>query len=177
MSRTGNKSITIEKGVDVKIDNHVVMVKGPKGSLKQEILFDIDVFAKDGLLFVKTTSDKEMRKYQGLYRSLINNMLIGVTKGFEKKLQMIGVGFRATVKDRILDLQIGFSHEVFMDIPNGIDVKVDNNTFITVYGIDKQSVGEFAAEIRAKRPPEPYKGKGIRYKDEYVRRKAGKSGR
>jgi len=117
----------------------------------------------------------EWSKFHGLYRSLINNMVEGVTKGFEKSLEMIGVGYRAAVQGRLLDLQIGLSHPTKLDIPQGIEVKVDKNTLITVSGADKQMVGQFAANIRSKKPPEPYQGKGIRYVGEYVRKKAGKA--
>jgi len=118
-----------------------------------------------------------MANFHGLWRQLINNMVVGITTGFEKKLQLIGVGYRAAVQGRVLDLQLGYSHPCQLSIPEGIDVKVEKNTSISITGIDKQAVGQFAANVRSKRPPEPYKGKGVRYENEFVRRKAGKAGK
>lgn len=178
MSRIGKKPIPLSKGVDVKVTGRLVTVKGPKGTLSQEVKEGIDIAVNsDAVVLTLPKETDELKPFYGLYRALINNMVIGVTEGFQKELELIGVGFRAAVKGKQLDVQVGYSHPVLMDIPEGIEVKVDKNVNITISGINKQLVGEFAAEVRAKRPPEPYKGKGIRYKGEYVRRKAGKTGK
>ena len=178
MSRVGKKLIPLAKGVDVKIDGQKITVKGPKGTLSQEIINGINMDLVDGKIVLSLPEDKvELKPFYGLYRSLINNMVIGVSQGFEKNLEMIGVGFRASLKGQQLSLQVGYSNPVDMNIPEGIKVNIDKNVNVVISGIDKQLVGEFAAEVRAKRPPEPYKGKGIRYKNEYVRKKAGKTGK
>jgi large subunit ribosomal protein L6 len=138
----------------------------------------ISIEEKEGLLLVFVEDGyKEMSAFHGLYRSLLNNMVIGVSEGFKKELELIGVGFRAAVKGQALDLQLGFSHPLLMDIPPTLEVEVEKNTKIVVSGSDKRLVGQFAADIRAKRKPEPYKGKGVRYVGEYVRKKAGKTGK
>ena len=178
MSRVGKKPIPLVKGVDVKIDEQKITIKGPKGTLSQEIMNGINIDLVDNEIILSLPEDNvELKSFYGLYRSLVNNMVIGVSQGFEKNLEMIGVGFRAALKGKQISIQVGYSNPVDMDIPEGINVKIDKNVNITISGIDKQLVGKFAAEVRAKRPPEPYKGKGIRYKDEYVRKKAGKTGK
>jgi len=177
MSRIGKKSITIPEGVEVEISNDKISVKGPKGAL--ELVFDsrMKIEEKDGQILVspqaKDGQHKEIRALWGLTRSLIQNNITGVTKGFVKKLEIQGVGYRATVQRGKLNLELGFSHPVEYEIPEGIEIKVEKN-IITISGIDKQKVGQIAAELRSQRPPEPYKGKGIRYLGEQVRRKVGK---
>ena len=165
MSRQGKKPIELLKGVEVQVnkDNEVV-VKGPNGSLTQKLISGITLSIKDSVISIKR-DDKilENGAMQGLYRSLVFNMVEGVTKGFEKKLELIGTGYRAAVQGQILDLKLGFSHPTLLDIPVGIKVEVDKSGVITISGIDKQLVGQFAAQVRSLRPPEPYKGKGVRY--------------
>ncbi len=176
MSRKGRIPVNIPKGVEVTIHDKVVTVKGPKGTLTLPIEHDVLVAKEAEHIHVTIErATKQLKGFHGLYRTLIHNMIEGVTKGFEKKLEMQGVGYRAAVQGHFIDLQIGVSHPTKLAIPQGMQVKVDKNTLITISGIDKQAIGEFAAKIRAKRPPEPYQGKGIRYDGEYVRRKAGKA--
>ncbi|MFT4552648.1 MAG: large subunit ribosomal protein L6 [Chlamydiales bacterium] len=176
MSRIGKEPIVLPKGSEAKLVGKLLTVKGPKGSLELELMDCVDVTIEAEVLTVNLIGDdSDNSKFHGLHRALINNMVAGTTNGFEKVLEMQGVGYRAAVKGRQLDVQVGFSHPTLMDIPDGIEIKVEKNTVLTLTGIDKQKVGQFAAEIRAKRPPEPYKGKGIRYRGEYVRRKAGKT--
>lgn len=179
MSRKAREPIVIPSGVEVKISDGQIYVKGPKGSLSKHLMKEVVVSIKENKVFIIPAAFVVDRpgRLQGLYWALINNMVRGVSLGFEKKLEMIGVGYRAAVQGKILDLSIGVSHPTKLAIPETLDVLVEKNTFITVKGIDKQLIGEFAATIRAKRPPEPYKGKGIRYVDEYVRRKDGKTGK
>lgn len=178
MSRKAKMPILLPKGVEAKVEGRNVTVKGPKGTLTKEVLEGIVVAVTDGQIQVSLDpSKKEETNFLGLFWSLIFNMVKGVTEGFEKRLEMIGVGFRATVQGNLLDLQIGFSHPTKISIPQGIQVAVEKNINISIKGIDKQEIGQFAADIRAMRPPEPYKGKGIRYANEYVRRKAGKAGK
>ncbi len=179
MSRIGSEPITIPSGVDVKIDGSVVSVKGPKGELSQEIPDAITVRSEDELLILeRLNDDAEGRSLHGLSRSLVQNMVLGVTEGFQKNLEIVGVGFRAQAKgDRSLVLSLGFSHPVSVEAPEGITFKVPLPTEIEVHGIDKQLVGQVAANIRKWRKPEPYKGKGVRYAGEHVRRKAGKAGK
>jgi len=174
MSRKGKLPIPVPKGVEVKISTEEVSVKGPKGSMTQKLIPGIKVAEEEGNVLV-ILEDVEKHNFQGLYRTLIYNMVLGTTTGFEKKPEMIGVGYRAAVQGNLLDLQLGFSHPTKLPIPEGISVKVDKNTQITISGYDKRIVGQFAAVVRRMRPPEPYQGKGIRYVDEYVRKKAGKS--
>ena len=175
MSRIGRLPIQIPDGVDVQIDPGRVRVKGPKGQLEQAVSRDLSFDREDGQLVVKRPTDRgEHRALHGLTRSLVFNMVEGVTNGFEKRLEIQGVGYRATLKGRSLELALGFSHPVKVDAPEGIEFEVPAPTQIIVRGIDKQAVGETAARIRKFRPPEPYKGKGIRYEGEYVRRKVGK---
>lgn len=176
MSRKGKQHIPLPKGVEVKISGNEVNVKGPKGSLRQQLSHGIEAKVEGTELIVSIKDgDSKNSRFHGLYRTLLDNMVLGTTQGFEKKLEMIGVGYRAAVAGTMLDLQIGFSHPTKIPIPQGITVKVDKNTVIIISGIDKQAVGQFAATIRAIRPPEPYQGKGIRYEGEYVRKKAGKA--
>lgn len=178
MSRIGKLPIAVPKGVEVVVEGNLVKVKGPKGQISQVIEKGILVEIDGDTVHVKVPEgSKDLGKFQGLYRSLIQNMVDGVSKGFSKELSLVGVGYRATVKGKDVDLQLGFSHPTIVGIPEGIEVKVDKNTEISITGCDKQAVGQFAASLRALRPPEPYKGKGIRYRDEHVRRKAGKSGK
>jgi len=176
MSRKGKKPVSIPKGVEVKSSGNEVSVKGPKGMLTQTLRQEVTVDVQAEQIVVQLTNeDSKVSKFHGLYRTLIENMIIGVTQGFEKKLQMIGVGYRAIVRGDHLDLQVGLSHPSSFKIPQEISVNVEKGTMITIMGADKQRVGQFAADVRAIRPPEPYQGKGIRYVDEYVRRKAGKA--
>jgi large subunit ribosomal protein L6 len=176
VSRKGKMPITLPKGVDVNLAGDVVTVKGPKGTLAQSVCPEISLKIEGQLLHVVTAGEgADGRRLHGLYHALINNMIVGTSSGFEKKLEMVGVGYRAAISGTILDVQVGFSHPTKLDIPQGLTVKVDKNTVIIVAGMSKQAVGQFAAEIRGIRPPEPYQGKGIRYVNEYVRRKAGKA--
>jgi large subunit ribosomal protein L6 len=176
MSRIGKNPIPIPSGVTVKIDGNTSVVKGPKGEHRQHVPEGLTYEEKDGQLTVSRQDDsKPVRAKHGLVRALIANQVIGVTEGFEKKLEIIGVGYRAAVKGKVLDLQLQFSHPVEFPIPADITITCPDNTHITVAGVDKQRVGQIAAEIRAYRKPEPYKGKGIRYEGEYVVRKAGKA--
>lgn len=176
MSRKGKLPIPIPSGVEVKVTGSDVAVKGPKGTLHHSLIAGIIVRIDGGQVHVELDEKAQDKgNFHGLYRSIINNMVQGSTQGFEKKLEMIGVGYRAAVQGHLLDLQVGFSHPTKLTIPEGIQVKVDKNTAITVSGIDKQQVGQFAATVRSTRPPEPYQGKGIRYHGEHVRKKAGKA--
>lgn len=176
MSRIGRAPIPIPAGVEVKVDRGQVLVKGPKGVLEQHVPEGISVEVTDGVVRVSRSGDtKKIRALHGLMRSLLANMVKGVSEGFEKGLEIVGVGYRAAVQGRELQLSLGYSHPVIYPIPEGIEISVDKQTRITVKGIDKQKVGQVAAEIRGFRRPEPYKGKGIRYIDEQVRKKAGKA--
>lgn len=176
MSRYGKSPISLPKGVELKVEKGEVRVKGPKGELKTQLTPGLNVKLEDTNAFVILDGTVELESTtQGLYRSLINNMIIGVTKGYVKQLEMIGVGYRAAVQGNKLDLQIGRSHPTKIVIPKELKVEVEKNTTIKISGIDKQVVGQFAASVRATKPPEPYKGKGIRYENEYVRKKAGKA--
>jgi len=179
MSRIGQMPITVPSGVQVSRDNGVLTVKGPKGTLTREIHPSINVRLEDDKIVCERPSDaKPHRALHGLTRTLINNMIVGVTQGYEKKLQIIGVGYRAEMQGQDLVLQVGYSHPVRYTPPQGITLTVEQgNRIIHVDGIDKELVGEVAAQIRAVRKPEPYKGKGIRYLGEYVRQKAGKAGK
>lgn len=179
MSRIGKKPITIPAGVQVDIDSkNLVTVKGPKGQLQEQINKDIKINIENNELTVeRLTNNKVHRSLHGLSRTLINNMVEGVTKGYEKKLQVVGVGYRAAKQGNKLTLNLGFSHPVEMIDPEGITVEVPTPNEILVKGINKQAVGNYSAKIREWREPEPYKGKGIRYADEVVRRKEGKTGK
>jgi large subunit ribosomal protein L6 len=175
MSRIGKLPISVPDGVDVEIGDGIVRVKGPKGELSQVVSRDLRIERENGALVVKRPTNRgEHRALHGLTRSLVFNMVQGVTEGFEKRLEIQGVGYRAQQKGSSLELALGFSHPVRVDAPEGIDFEVPVPTQIVVRGIDKQAVGEIAARIRKLRPPEPYKGKGIRYAGEYVARKVGK---
>ncbi len=177
MSRIGRKPISLPAGVEINIENNIITVKGPKGTLSQSIPEDIAIDQEENELLVKRPSDaKRHRAMHGLTRALVANMVTGVTSGFEKKLEMVGVGYRAQMQGSKLVISIGFSHPVEVEAPEGIEFEVPAVTKITVKGIDKQLVGNTAAHIRAIRKPEPYKGKGLRYENEVVRRKAGKTG-
>ena len=179
MSRIGRLPITIPQGVTVTVDAvNVVTVKGPLGQLSQPINKDIQVNIEgDVITVVRPTDNKLHRSLHGLSRTLINNMVEGVTKGYERKLKIVGVGYRAAKTGKNLELTLGFSHPVVMEDPDGLTVEVPSQTDIIVKGIDKQAVGNYAAKIREWRQPEPYKGKGIRYENENVRRKEGKTGK
>jgi large subunit ribosomal protein L6 len=175
MSRIGKKPIPVPSGVEVDVRPGTVTVKGPKGTLSERISADMTVTVDDGTLSVARPTDRgEHRALHGLTRSLVANMVTGVTDGFEKRLEIQGVGYRAALRGQDLDLLLGFSHPVSVKAPEGITFEVPQPTQIIVRGISKQRVGEIAAQIRKWRPPEPYKGKGIRYADEYVMRKVGK---
>ena len=176
MSRIGKLPVVIPTGVTITVDQDVVHVTGPKGSLNTTILSDVTVEVTDGKVVVTRKSDEKIAKSQhGLIRALIANMVKGVTDGFEKKLELNGVGFRVSGGGQALTFNIGLSHPVEFKAPEGVKLEVQQNT-ITVSGIDKQQVGQVAADIRALKKPEPYKGKGIKYVDEVIRRKAGKAG-
>jgi large subunit ribosomal protein L6 len=175
MSRIGKRPIELPAGVNVTIDPGRVMVSGPLGELQQQVPVRIAIEREDGQLLVKRPTERgDDRALHGLTRTLVANMVEGVTKGFEKKLQIQGVGYRAALRGTSLELNVGYSHPVVIEAPKGITFDVPTPTEVTVKGIDKQQVGEIAAQVRKVRPPEPYKGKGIRYEGEYVRRKVGK---
>ena len=179
MSRIGRLPVEVPSGVDVKINGSHVKIKGPKGEMEFTFSPSIDLSFKDGEINVTRPSDvREMRSLHGTTRALIQNMIIGVTDGFQKELQLVGVGYRAAMQGKNLVLNVGYSHSVEVEPPQGIDFVVgDRAQQIFISGIDKQKVGQVAADIRKVRKPEPYKGKGIRYKDERIRRKAGKAGK
>jgi len=177
MSRIGKLPVVVPDKVKVNVsDTGLVMVEGPKGALRLDLPEGVNVDRDgDNLAVTRESDQRRHRANHGTARALLANMMTGVTKGFTKQLEIRGVGYRAAVKGEFLDLQLGYSHPVQHPIPSGLEVKVEENTKITISGIDKQEVGQFAAEVRSYRRPEPYKGKGVRYVDEYVRRKAGKS--
>ncbi|MCU1506470.1 MAG: large subunit ribosomal protein [Microbacteriaceae bacterium] len=178
MSRIGRLPIDIPTGVDVTIDGSAVTVKGPKGELKLTVASPIEVKLEDGQLLVTRPDDERAsRSLHGLTRTLIANQITGVTAGYSKGLEIVGTGYRVAAKGESLEFALGFSHSITVDPPAGISFAVEGNTKLTVHGIDKQAVGEAAANIRKLRKPEPYKGKGVRYAGEVVRRKAGKSGK
>ncbi len=177
MSRIGKKPVTLPAGVEIKVDGNVVTVKGPKGELSQEIAEQIKpVVDGSELRFERPSDTKEDKAQHGLARALVNNMVTGVTSGFEKKLKILGVGYRAEKQGKNLCLSLGYSHPIEMPDPEGIETEVPDPNTIIVKGIDKALVGNYAAVIRAWRKPEPYKGKGIRYENEHVRSKEGKAG-
>ena len=179
MSRIGRAPITIPAGVDVTMaEGNVITVKGPKGTLERKLNPQISVEIENGVINVKRPDDeKQSRSLHGLNRTMIANMITGVTQGFSKELEVNGVGYRAAKEGNNLVLNIGFSHQVTIPEENGITIDVPNPNKIVINGIDKQAVGQFAADVRKRRPPEPYKGKGIKYVDEVIRRKEGKTGK
>ena len=178
MSRIGKKPVAIPAGVTVEVaENNVVTVKGPKGTLTKEMHPDMILKVEGNVLTVERHDDEQLHKsLHGLTRTLLNNMIVGVTEGYKKELEVNGVGYRVAKDGNKLVMNIGYSHQVIMEEKNGITIEVPAPNKIIVSGIDKQTVGQFAAEVREKRPPEPYKGKGIRYAGEVVRRKEGKTG-
>ena len=178
MSRIGKQPITVPAGVDVTVDGNTVTVKGAKGTLTQSFNPDMAIEFKDGVITVTRPSDEAAhRSLHGLTRTLINNMVVGVSEGFSKELDVMGIGYRVAKQDKDLVMTLGFSHQVIVPEVDGITIDVPNPNKIIISGPDKQKVGQFAAEVRNKRPPEPYKGKGIRYTGEYVRHKEGKAGK
>jgi large subunit ribosomal protein L6 len=178
MSRIGRLPITIPSGVDVTIDGRNVTVTGPRGSLSRSLHPDMTVSREDGTLVVtRPTEQKTHKQLHGLTRTLVNNMVVGVTDGYRKGLEITGVGYRAALNGKKLTLNLGYSHQIEIDPPDGISFEVENPTRLAVVGIDKELVGQIAAKVRATRKPEPYKGKGVRYAGEYIRRKAGKAGK
>lgn len=178
MSRIGKKPVTVPAGVTVTINGQTVTVEGQKGELSRTFS-DLLTITQEGSEILVTRNDETdaSNAQQGLTRTLIHNMVTGVSEGFQKKLELTGVGYRASLKGTTLNLSLGYSHDVVMEAPEGISFEVPDNTHITVKGISKEQVGQVAAEIRAKRPPEPYKGKGIHYEGEHIRRKLGKTGK
>ena len=178
MSRIGRAPITVPAGVEITVsENNHITVKGPKGTLERDLVPQIKLEMDAGVIHVTRSSDsKEHRSLHGLTRTLVDNMVVGVTKGFEKKLEINGVGYRASKEGKDLVLTLGYSHPVIVSETEDIQIEVPDATHIVIKGIDKQKVGQFAAEVRGKRPPEPYKGKGIKYDYEVVRRKEGKTG-
>ena len=178
MSRIGRLPITVPSGVDVTIDGRTVTVKGPKGSLTRELHPDMSVRQEDGSILVsRPTEQKTHKQLHGLTRTLVNNMVVGVTDGYRKSLEITGVGYRAAKVGEKLQLNLGYSHPIEIAPPTGISFEVENPTHLAVLGIDKELVGQIAAQVRSTRKPEPYKGKGVKYAGEYIRRKAGKAGK
>ena len=178
MSRIGRQPIAVPAGVDVKIDGSTVTVKGPKGTLTRTVHNNMKVEMADGAIVVTRPDDSNLNKsLHGLTRTLLHNMVVGVTEGFKKELEVNGVGYRVAKQGKVLVMNIGFSHQVTMPEPEGITIEVPAPNKIIISGADKQKVGQFAAEVREKRPPEPYKGKGIKYAEEHIRRKEGKAGK
>lgn len=180
MSRVGKAPVLLTEGVTVKVEGNIVSVKGPKGELTQELSPSIGVEVKDGeLILSRSNESKDSKAKHGLYRALINNMVEGVTNGYTKVLELVGVGYKATNQGNVLDLALGYSHNIIFEIPS--EIKLSTETVkgqpprVTLEGIDKQLIGQVAAKIRSLRKPEPYKGKGVRYQGEYIRRKAGKA--
>ena len=176
MSRIGKKPVTVPAGVTVTIDGPSVFVKGPKGELQRSFSDLVTITLEDEQVLVTRNDDTQASNaQQGLTRTLVHNMVVGVSEGFEKKLELTGVGYRAQLRGKGLELSLGYSHPVVFACPEGISFEVPDNTHITIKGISKEQVGQVAAEVRAKRPPEPYKGKGIHYEGEHIRRKLGKA--
>ncbi|MDR2601257.1 MAG: 50S ribosomal protein L6 [Spirochaetaceae bacterium] len=177
MSRIGKIPVKVPNGVKVDFTSDVITVEGPKGTLAQTYKPSVTFEQKDGSVFVGRINDeKQTKSYHGLYRNLLNNMVIGVFSGWTKSLLITGVGYRVEVKGNLLNMNLGYSNELYVGVPEGLAATADANGKITITGIDKQKVGEFAAQIRKLRTPEPYKGKGVRYENEHIRRKVGKSG-
>ncbi len=178
MSRIGKKPVAIPKGVEIKVDDNVVSVKGPRGNLQRTFSKDVNITSNDGAISVASRgSEKLFRSLHGLTRTLISNMVEGVTNGYEKVLEISGVGYKSALQGRNIMLNLGFSHQVIYPLPDGIDATIDKQTVITLKGCDKELLGQVAANIRGMRLPEPYKGKGIKYKNERIIRKAGKTGK
>jgi large subunit ribosomal protein L6 len=178
MSRIGKRPIPIPDKVTITLEGQTVSVKGPKGQLSRSLVPEVSVEQEDSILLVKRRNESRLaRQRHGLSRTLVANMVEGVSQGFQKRLEIQGVGYRAQIQGKNLSLSVGYSHPVVIEPPDGIQLGVENNTNVTVSGIDKEIVGNIAASIRAVRPPEPYKGKGIRYSGEVVRRKVGKAGK
>jgi large subunit ribosomal protein L6 len=177
MSRIGKKPVTVPKGVTLQLQDHTVAVKGPKGELRRTLHEEMQLtFDKDQFTVARPSEDQKHKALHGLTRTLVQNMVEGVSKGFSKTLEIQGVGYKAEAKPYGVNLIVGYSHPVKYEAPKGIKISVDNNTTVKIEGADKELVGQVAAELRSVRPPEPYKGKGIRYVGEQVRRKAGKTG-
>jgi large subunit ribosomal protein L6 len=177
MSRIGKKPIAIPKGVTIKVDGAAVDVKGPKGQMRQALPPGVSATIEDNQLLTKKISDdRELDKFHGLARSLMNNAVVGVTDGWKRELDIVGVGYRAELKGKQIVLALGYSHPVIYDIPTGIDVAVEKQTHITVTGVDRQLVGQVAANLRRLRKPDPYQQKGVRYTGEVLKKKAGKTG-
>jgi large subunit ribosomal protein L6 len=177
MSRIGKIPVKVPNGVKVNFANDEITVEGPKGKLKQKY-HPVITFENKGAEIVvsRSSEEKQVKAFHGLYRNLLNNMVIGVSTGFNKSLVVTGVGYRAEVQGKLLSMSLGYSNDIYVAIPEGLSVAVDQGGKVTISGIDKQRVGEFAAQVRKLRAPEPYKGKGVRYEDEVIRRKVGKSG-
>ena len=177
MSRIGKKPIPIPKGVTIKVDGNTVDVKGPKGQLRQPLPPGIVAALEEGTLVTRKASDeRQFDKFHGLARSLVNNAVVGVTEGFKKELDIVGVGYRAEMKGKQVVLALGYSHPVVFDIPTGIDIAIEKQTHLTVTGVDRQLVGQVAANLRRLREPDPYQQKGVRYTGEVLKKKAGKTG-
>jgi len=177
MSRIGKKPVTVPKGVTLQLQDHTVAVKGPKGELRRTLHEEMQLaFDKDQFTVARPSDEQKHKALHGLTRTLVQNMVEGVSKGFSKTLEIQGVGYKAEAKPYGVNLIVGYSHPVKYQAPKGIKISVDNNTTVKIEGADKELVGQVAAELRSVRPPEPYKGKGIRYVGEHVRRKAGKTG-
>ncbi len=177
MSRIGKIPVKVPAGVKVTFQNEEILVEGPKGTLKQKY-HPVILFEEKGgeIIVTRANEEKQTRAFHGLYRNLLSNMVTGVSSGFNKSLIVTGVGYRAEVQGKLLSMSLGYSNDIFVAIPEGLTVAVDQTGKVTISGIDKQRVGEFAAQVRKLRGPEPYKGKGIRYEDEIIKRKVGKSG-
>jgi len=177
MSRIGKKPIAIPKGVTIKVDAGGVEVKGPKGQMKQALPPGVNAVVEDGQLLTRKDADeRELDKFHGLARSLVNNAVLGVTEGWKKELDIVGVGYRAELKGKQVVLALGYSHPVVFDVPAGIEVAIEKQTHITVTGVDRQLVGQVAANLRRLRKPDPYQQKGVRYTGEVLKKKAGKTG-
>ena len=177
MSRIGRKPVTVPKGVTLQLEGNSVAVKGPRGELRRSLHPDMQIaLDKDQFTVARPSEEKRHKALHGLTRTLVQNMVDGVSKGFSKTLEIQGVGYKAEAKPYGVNLVVGYSHPVKYEAPKGIKISVDNNTVVKIEGADKEMVGQVAAELRSVRPPEPYKGKGIRYQGEHVRRKAGKTG-
>jgi large subunit ribosomal protein L6 len=177
MSRIGKKPIAIPKGVTVKVDGDTVEVKGPKGSMRQPLPPGVNAVVEDGQLVTrKTTDERALDKFHGLARSLVNNAVVGVTDGWKRELDIVGVGYRAEVKGKQVVLALGYSHPIVFDVPTGIEIAIEKQTHLTVTGVDRQLVGQVAANLRRLRKPDPYQQKGVRYTGEVLKKKAGKTG-